>query len=255
MNVFELPAHPAAELLPMLSDDELAQLADDIRVNGQHDPVLVWTDSDEQSWLLDGRNRREACKLAHVEPRFVVKSVAQIPDPQAFVLGKNVLRRNLTQAQRAMAIVMLGDKNLSVRKLAEESGTSREYVRQAKLIHEADQKLATKVLRNERPIYEAFQSIDGDLTPRPKLTEEQQRVAEQVKIAHKNAPKNDSSRRPEEHQSNDDADFHRTINAFGMLASVKTDAYSIVLKHGDPWKWRYFKKAKTFIDDLLDSVD
>ena len=260
VNVFTLRAHPAAELLPMLSDDELAQLADDIRVNGQRDPILVWMDADGRTWLLDGRNRREACKLAGVEPQVVFNTGSEISDPQAFVLSKNVLRRNLTQAQRAMAIVMLGDNNLSVRKLAEESGTSRELVRQAKLIHGHDQRLAAQVLRNEVPIARAYWSISDASKPVIEPTPQQQRVAKEVREAHKKPRKpletlDPAEREEEAATKDDDPDFRRTIGAFGMLASIETDPYSMVVNHGDPWTWRHFQKAKQFIDDLLDSVD
>ncbi len=57
--------------------------------------------------LIDGRNRREACKLAGVEPRTRVLSGE---DPTAYVLSANVHRRNLTPGQRAMAMAMLYPK-------------------------------------------------------------------------------------------------------------------------------------------------
>jgi hypothetical protein len=35
------PVHPAAALLPMMSDTELAELADDIKANGVQQPIAV----------------------------------------------------------------------------------------------------------------------------------------------------------------------------------------------------------------------
>ena len=59
-----LVPHPAADLFPMLSDSELRALADDIKANGQAIPVAVLNGT----YILDGRNRCAACKLAGVEP-------------------------------------------------------------------------------------------------------------------------------------------------------------------------------------------
>lgn len=103
-TVFDLPTHPACELLPPLSDAELDELKADITGNGQRDPIVVWTDTDGRRWLLDGRNRLEACRRAGIEPRIVEAGSEQVVDPFAFVLSKNVFRRNLNAAQQNAAI-------------------------------------------------------------------------------------------------------------------------------------------------------
>jgi ParB-like chromosome segregation protein Spo0J len=45
--------HPVANLFPMLPDDELQELADDIRANGLQHPIVL----DKDGVLIDGRNR------------------------------------------------------------------------------------------------------------------------------------------------------------------------------------------------------
>ena len=65
--------HPAADLLPMMSDDEIAELAEDIKANGLMTQLIVWEDNTKQTelsddvdyplYLLDGRNRLAALKL------------------------------------------------------------------------------------------------------------------------------------------------------------------------------------------------
>lgn len=93
--------HPVASMFPMIGDDELQQLADDIKENGQHEPIVLapyhkdfvaildshglsFTDDEwyrvcdqypeidaelEPDFvLIDGRNRMAACLLAGVEP-------------------------------------------------------------------------------------------------------------------------------------------------------------------------------------------
>lgn len=86
--------HPAADLLPMASQSELADLVEDIRKNGLLDEIVVLNDA-----ILDGRNRAKACVIAGVDPRF---TQYEGDDPIAFVWSKNIPRRNLSPSQRAM---------------------------------------------------------------------------------------------------------------------------------------------------------
>ncbi len=94
----DFPVHPAADLFPMLSEQELKELADDIRANGLHEPLWVWDDPDRGPVLLDGRNRLAACKLAGVKP--TTRTYAG-DDPVSFVISENVKRRHLTAMQKA----------------------------------------------------------------------------------------------------------------------------------------------------------
>ena len=57
---------------------------------------------DAEGTLVDGRNRRAACRLAGVEPRST--TLPDGADPVAYVLSANVARRHLSPGQRAMAI-------------------------------------------------------------------------------------------------------------------------------------------------------
>src|SRR5687767_859149 len=51
--------HPAADLFPLLSREQLIELGEDIKKNGVQEPVrLIELDGDEL--LLDGRNRLDA---------------------------------------------------------------------------------------------------------------------------------------------------------------------------------------------------
>lgn len=93
----DLRAHPAAEVFPMHTDTQLASLAADIKANGLFDPIVT-TDINGETFVLDGRNRLAACKIAGVEPKFTVYTGC---DPLAFVWSKNAERRHMTQSQLA----------------------------------------------------------------------------------------------------------------------------------------------------------
>jgi hypothetical protein len=97
--VTDYTAHPAAELFPLMGEVELRELADDIKANGQLEPIVVW---DNQ--ILDGRNRYAACKLAEVAPRYEFTN-GNIGSPVVYVVSKNLHRRHLTVGQRAAIAV------------------------------------------------------------------------------------------------------------------------------------------------------
>lgn len=91
------PVHPAAELFPMMTTEELQSLAVDIKTNGLQQPVIMFG-----AHLLDGRNRWKACELAGVEPQLKDWSGK---DAVAFVRSLNLHRRHLSAAQRAALAV------------------------------------------------------------------------------------------------------------------------------------------------------
>jgi hypothetical protein len=98
MNVFDLPVHPHADIFPMLSEAELSELANDIAENGLREPLVLQVVEGVDT-LIDGRNRRAACALVHVEPgvRYLNGE-----DPTAYIFSTNIARRHLTAGQRAM---------------------------------------------------------------------------------------------------------------------------------------------------------
>jgi hypothetical protein len=89
------PIHPAAELFPLMDDEALQKLADDIVAHGQHDPISLY-----EGKVLDGRNRQNACRIANVEPRYEVIELKGA-SPTLFVVSRNLYRRHLNEAQLA----------------------------------------------------------------------------------------------------------------------------------------------------------
>lgn len=90
--------HPVAALFPMMSDEELDALAEDIKANGLQQPLVY----DRDGVLIDGRNRQEACRRAGVEPTHT--TLPDGVDPVAFILSANIQRRHMSKGQQAMAV-------------------------------------------------------------------------------------------------------------------------------------------------------
>jgi hypothetical protein len=93
--------HPAAELFPMMPDQDLRALADDIAANGLNQPIVTF-----DGQILDGRNRSRACEVAGVDPRYEEWSDPGC-GPVAWVVSQNIHRRHLTATQRAVLAVEL----------------------------------------------------------------------------------------------------------------------------------------------------
>lgn len=69
----KIKVHPAADLFPMMSGEELESLADDIKRNGLRERVIMWRPSNRdedrgECCLLDGRNRLTAMEMAGIDP-------------------------------------------------------------------------------------------------------------------------------------------------------------------------------------------
>ena len=104
MSHYNYKPHPAADLFPMLTASELADLADSIKQQGLIEPIWLYDDPGHGRVVLDGRNRLEACKVAGVEPRVRVYTG---DDPIGHVVALNKHRRHLNSGQWAMIALSL----------------------------------------------------------------------------------------------------------------------------------------------------
>jgi len=119
-----LPIHPAAELFPPMSSDELRELgADIVKKNGLVAPIALWRrNPNEPLQLLDGRNRLDAIEL--VTGRTVEVGVPSLMagdflatnkvlmldksvEPFAYVISANIHRRHLDAEQKRNLIAKL----------------------------------------------------------------------------------------------------------------------------------------------------
>jgi hypothetical protein len=134
-----LPVHPAADLFPLMSPDELKVLGEDIRKNGLTSPITLWAENiSAPVQLLDGRNRLDAMEAAGIPYRMKrhthghniivvdgeLKPASQHlvdADPYAFVISANIHRRHLTAEQKREIIAKVlkakpGQSNLAIAK-------------------------------------------------------------------------------------------------------------------------------------------
>jgi anti-sigma regulatory factor (Ser/Thr protein kinase) len=166
----------------MLAPDELSDLAEDIKVNGLIQPIVL----DAEGTLIDGRNRLAACAKAGVSPQF---ASLDGHDPVAFILASNIHRRHLSQGQRAMLVAK--GRQLSPRDMrpsqavaAAASGVEQSKVSQANVVLEwapdlVDQviaggslneayEIALEVKQSQRAIRLAIEEI-GSAVPVPDI--------------------------------------------------------------------------------------
>jgi hypothetical protein len=94
--------HPAADLLPLMSDEVFHAVCLDVKAQGFLEPVEITQDD----LLLDGRNRIQIGQTLGIDPP--IRRVNP-PDPVAYVIGKNVSRRHLSVGQRAMVAEKLAN--------------------------------------------------------------------------------------------------------------------------------------------------
>src|SRR5690554_3108466 len=90
-----IATHPYADAWPMLDDDDLAELADDIKANGLRDPIVIYGNK-----ILDGRNRAAACGRAGVKASFV-EFEGDDDAALAFVQSVNNARRHQSKGSLA----------------------------------------------------------------------------------------------------------------------------------------------------------
>ncbi len=94
----DMQFHEAANIFPMMSDEEAIGLLDDIRENGLQKPIETF-----EGKILDGRNRYLAClKLGEDFDYEYIELDDSIDDPVAYVLSANLHRRHLSESQRSM---------------------------------------------------------------------------------------------------------------------------------------------------------
>ena len=145
-NIFELPVFADANIWSMWPAEKLSELAEDIKENGfDHRYPITVANVEGVMMLLDGRNRREAAKIAGVIPPAIITDI----DPKLAVHRSNNQNRDATPGQKAMATAMAFPDNT-------EKGGRGKKAKTVDLINGFDKSLLSRaryVLRNN-PIAE-----------------------------------------------------------------------------------------------------
>ena len=139
IDVFALPVFADANIWSMWPSDKLNELAEDIADNGfDHRYPITIAEVDGVMMLLDGRNRREAAKIAGVVPPVIVTDI----DLKLAVHRSNNSTRTATDSQKAMAFAMAfpetaqGKRNDLLKNLTSQiTGTMKVYVSNARYVY------------------------------------------------------------------------------------------------------------------------
>lgn len=183
--------HPAAELFPMMGDEELRALGDDIKKHGMKQPLVFYSNvrrhlsGDPQHQvdgqkkahqakvamqlpLIDGRNRLAAMALVGILDAEALQKAANNgkiiwgeDTPEAFVVSANIRRRHLTGEQ----------KRELIRKLvkAQPEKSDRQIAATAKVDHKTVAAVRTEVEgRGEIPHAETRTDSKGREQPATK---------------------------------------------------------------------------------------
>lgn len=96
MKIATWEVHPAAVMLPPMSEAEFRELRASIQERGLLEPIDLLGGQ-----VLDGCNRLRACLDLGVDPRFEERTAEEIGDPWEWVWARNVDRRHLEPGRRA----------------------------------------------------------------------------------------------------------------------------------------------------------
>lgn len=130
-------SHPYAELFPMLTPEEITELAQDILQNGQRAAIVL-----HEGKILDGRNRYAACLEAKILPVF--KDLPPGKDALAWVMSANLHRRHITQSQRAMIAAKL-ETMLPGRPIVNKEATGPIYAANEQVTQAIPRKVASRM--------------------------------------------------------------------------------------------------------------
>lgn len=103
----DLKFHELANVFPLLANEQMQELAQDIKANGLREQITLFNGR-----VLDGRNRYSAAKIATFDltPECFETFDGTTEDAIAFVISANIQRRHLTNDQRAQIAAELYEK-------------------------------------------------------------------------------------------------------------------------------------------------
>ncbi len=246
----DLQFHEAANIFPMMTDEEANSLLDDIRERGQQYAIELYDGK-----ILDGRNRYLACLKLGIECD-TTDVTADVDDPVKHVLSANLHRRHLTASQKAM----IGDK-------ARELFDKRAKDRQAAAIKIRDEKgraksspgkdtISGQTARDEagKAVGVSGSLIDRARTVREKGTPELAKAVEEGRMSVSNAAKlaeedaeTSSSILPFDAKLKQVASKRRNIRDVGVERATEAIACLKRIPRSDPLRKRGYQMVADYI--------
>lgn len=179
----KLIAHSAADVLPMMGDDEYAAFKADISAHGLREPIVL-----HEGRIVDGRNRYRACRELNLEPTTTTWDAKG--SLVSFIASMNVHRRHLTSSQKAIiaaeyepmfaaeakerqhagkpangtlanSLAKPSHSGRAAEQAAKATGTNRQYVTDAKSIKAKSPEIAAKIKSGELTIPQARKAVQN----------------------------------------------------------------------------------------------
>ena len=153
--------HPVTACFHDLPDAEFEALKADIKEHGQQQPIVTMNGK-----IIDGRQRLRACRELGIEPKFIEMKGNQTAEEA--VISLNLIRRHLTESQRAMIGIRLVTTRLGSNQNTGESvsqqdaasllGVSADSIQRAGKVEKAGfPALVKKVEAGKLTVHEAVQ--------------------------------------------------------------------------------------------------
>lgn len=183
------------DLVPPLSNQELAELERSLIRFGCRDPLVLWKNGDGEPRLLDGHHRLKLCRRLGIPFKTVTIHFDTRDEARLFLIDNQAARRNLpkftmVELQLKKAEILehqakenqrasdgRGKKGSRIEKrvhvdhaIATASGTGKEIVfRTRYLLEHAEQDLVEKLRRGEISVNEAFKTVRCDISRAERL--------------------------------------------------------------------------------------
>jgi ParB-like nuclease family protein len=138
----------------MMDEEELEELAADIKANGLQQPLVIH-ELDDEPVLVDGRNRREACRALGIVPDYVLLDGQ---DSLAYIMSANVHRRHMTKGQRVMIVAKIcSETKQTLRQISEQNKVALAAIGRARTVLRHTPDLADQVLTGSLSLDKAYE--------------------------------------------------------------------------------------------------
>ena len=145
---------PLARLFPRHSDETYEALKRDIELHGQTEPIAR-----HRGLILDGVHRLQACIDLGKKPRIV--DLKDDVSPMAFVLSKNLHRRNLAKEERVVLAFRISEGSGPGRPSEGQGGHYRACVQICTAVHPISHDVLPTIPRYRQPYPRKMMSPQG----------------------------------------------------------------------------------------------